>query len=45
MVHTQCRYDNTQLVNTYLAAYLVSEDRSNVAALRTRLSRDQVRVP
>ena len=36
------RYDNTQLVNTYLAAYLLSEDRSNVAALRTKLSRDRV---
>ena len=39
----RCRYDNTQLVNTYLAAYLLSEDRAQFAALRTRLSRDQVR--
>ena len=40
-----CRYDNTQLVNTYLAAYLLSEDRGDIGALRTKLSRDRVSTP
>ncbi len=38
----RCRYDNTQLVTTYLAAYLLSEDRTDCAAPRIKLSHNQV---